>query len=161
MNLFVALFISHVVLLVLASTDFSIISWLWGDRSWSWDYWQYRYRNGWGYTYVSEYAVGQVLCYIATYGLGLAAFTMAWIHHRVAVSTVAMILCLLGALSFSIEATHWLWDHHFSWIASFPAVMMVLWIYVGVRLGTHGATVAPPALAAGCAQEDRETHVSL
>ena len=127
--------ISHAVLLVLASTKFSAVSWLWGDLSWDWNYFQYSYKNGWGYAYVSEYALGQVLCYIMAYGLGVAAFAIAWTRHGLCLSAVATVVCLLGAVSFCIEVTHWLWPHHLSWIASFPAVMVVLWICVGAQVG--------------------------
>jgi hypothetical protein len=135
MRTLILLLVGHVVLLALASTDFSAVSWLWGDLSWNWSYLQYSYRNGWGYTYVSEYALGQVLCYIGAYGLGIAVFGIAWIRHGLCLSAIATLVCLLGAVSFCIEATHWLWSHHLSWIASFPAVMLVLWICVGAQIG--------------------------
>ena len=128
------LLIAHVVLLVLASTNFSIVSWLWGDPGWSWDHFQYSYRSGWGYTYVSDYSLAQVLSYMVAYGVGVAAFTGLSIRRRLRSSALATVLCLLGVLSFCIEASHWLWDHHLSWIASFPAVMVVLWICIGIQL---------------------------
>ncbi|MCP4640938.1 MAG: hypothetical protein GY851_10915 [bacterium] len=133
MRTFLLLLISHAVLLVLASTNFSVISWLWGDHSWTWNYFQYSYRNGWGHPYASEYSLGQVLCYITAYGLGALAFAIGWLRYRLRLSVAATVLCLLGTLSFCIEATHWLWTHHLSWIASFPAVMIVLWMVVGVQ----------------------------
>ncbi len=155
MRILIVLLISHVVLLALASTDFSIVSWLWGDLSWDWNYFQYSYKSGWGYTYVSDYALGQVLCYIVAYGLGIAAFAIAWIRHRIRLSALATALCLLGTLSFSIEATHWLWIHHLSWIASFPVVMVVLWICIGVQLGKLGRGDTQPSRPA-----DREAAVA-
>ena len=151
----VLLFTSHVVLLVLASTNFSIVSWLWGDPFLNWDYFRYSYRNGWGYTYVSEYSLAQVLSYMAAYGLGIAAFASLLIRHRLRSSALAAILCLVGALSFCIEASHWLWDHHLSWIASFPAVMVVLWICIGTQLRRPGAADVKPKLPV-----DREDAVS-
>lgn len=129
------LFIGHVVLLVLASTNFSVVSWLWGDLSWAWSYFQYSYRSGWGYAYVSEYALEQVLCYIGAYGLGIAAFAIVWIRHRLLLSAAATVVCLLGAVSYCIEVTHWLWPHHLSWIASFPVVMVILWACIGIQTG--------------------------
>jgi hypothetical protein len=150
MKKLVLLLISHAVLLVLASTNFSAVSWLWGDLSWTWNFFQYRYRNGWGHAYVSEYALGQVLCYIAAYGLGVAAFVNARIRHGSRLSGLATVICLLGAASFCIEATHWLWSHHLSLIASFPVVMVVLWICVGVQAGKlrhRGAQLLHPAAA--------------
>ena len=134
MRTLIALLISHVVLIMLASTNFSVVSWLWGDWSWNWNYFQYSHKNGWGYRYVSEYQLEQVVSYIVAYGLGVAAFAIAWIRHRLRLSAVATILCLLGTVSFCLEATHWLWAHHLSWIASFPGVSVVLWICVAIQL---------------------------
>ena len=134
MRILIVLLMSHVVLLLLAATNFSLVSWLWGDLSLSWSYFDYCYRTGWGHTYVSEYPLGQVLCYTVAYGLGVAAFAIAWLKHQLYLSAAATVLCLLGVLSFSIEATHWLWRHHVSWIASFPAALVVLWVCVGVQV---------------------------
>ena len=127
------LLIAHVLCLVLAATDFSVVSWLWGDWSWTVNYFQYSYRHGWGYAYVSNYDLAQVLCYIVAYGLGVAAFGTEFRRHRLRLSAAGLILCALGVVSFCIEATHWLWRHHFSWIASFPVAMLVLWIVIGLQ----------------------------
>ena len=135
MRVSVSLLIAHAVLLALASTNFSVVSWLWGDPFWSWSYFQYRYAHGWGGVYVSDYTLVQVLCYIGAYGLGSAAFGLALLRRRLRFTAVATVLCVLGVVSFCIEATHGVWSHQFTWIASFPAVMVVLWICVVVQLG--------------------------
>ena len=132
---FIVLFVIHAVLLVLASTNFSVVSWLRGDFSWDFRYFEYGYRSGWGYTYVSDYTLGQVLCYMAAYGLGVAVFAGTWLRYGLWLSVPAMVVCFVGAASFCIELTHWLWSHHLSLIASFPAVMVVLWVVIAVQLG--------------------------
>ena len=132
---FIVLFVIHAVLLVLASTNFSVVSWLWGDFSWDFRYFEYGYRSGWGYTYVSDYTLGQVLCYVGAYSLGVAAFAIGWLRHGLWLSVPSMIVCIIGATSFCIELTHWLWSHHLSLIASFPVVMVVLWVVIAVQLG--------------------------
>ena len=137
MWLLVVLLIGHIILLMLAATDFSIVSWLWGDVCWSWNYFQYTYKSGWGQSYVSDYTFGQLLCYIAGYGLGAAAFAIVWVRYRILLSGIATVLCLLGVLSFLIEASHYLWSHHLSWIASFPVLMVVLWVCIGAQLGRN------------------------
>ena len=134
MRILVGLLVGHAVLLMLASTNFTMVSWLWGDFSPQWSYFQCSHRSGWGISYVSEFGLGQVLCYLAAYGLGLAAFILAFVRYRLGLSAVAAVLCLAGAVSFGIEATHWLWNHHCSWIASFPVVMVVLWAGAGIQL---------------------------
>lgn len=147
MRITALLLTGHIALLMLASTNFSLLSWLWGDISWNWDYFQYTSKHGWGYTFVSEYSLAQVLCYVVAYGLGIAAFGISMVRYRLRLSAVGIALCLLGMLSFCIEATHWLWDHHLSWIASFPAVMLVLGICIGVQLAKHRHPGAQPGPA--------------
>ncbi len=79
------LLIGHAALLLLASTNFMIVSWLWGNTSWTWNYFQYSYGSGWGYDFQSNYPLGQVLCYLGAYGLGLAAYGLVWIRLRLRV----------------------------------------------------------------------------
>jgi hypothetical protein len=152
MRTLLVLLVGHAVLLLLASTNFSLVNWLWSDNAWTWNYFQYSHKNGWGYTYMSDYSLGQILAYISAYALGAATFAGAWLWHRLRLSAAATVLCLLGLLSFSIEATHWLWAHHLSWIASFPAVMLILWVCIGGQLACHLREDAPPLEAA--TQED-------
>jgi len=129
-------------LLILASTRFSVVSWLWGKPAWSWDYILYSYRNGWGYEYRSDYSLAIVLAYFAAFSLGLIAHGMA--SRRVAGpwSTIAMILCALGLISFSIEGSHWLWDHHLSWIAVCPAASLLLAAIAIVQFGKNTGRVS-------------------
>lgn len=134
MKKLVVLLVCHSVLLMLASTRFSIISWLWGDVSWQWTYFQFSSRNGWGTEYVSDYSLLQVLCYILAYGLGLVIFGIMRFRTHPIVSVIGVVLCILGTCSFCIEVSHWLWNHHWSLIASCPAAMVVLWICLGVQL---------------------------
>ena len=133
-KVFIGLLIGHLVLLALASTNFSILSWMWGPASLNWNYFQFTHKDGWGYIYVSDYSAGQVLCYILGYGLGVAAFAAAMAAWRFFAAVLGVLVCLAGAASFAIEATHWLWDHHLSLIASAPAAVAVLWIYIAIRL---------------------------
>ena len=31
------------------ATEFTVLSWMWGERAWTWNYFQYSHRNGWGF----------------------------------------------------------------------------------------------------------------
>jgi hypothetical protein len=138
----------HAGLLVLASTRFTAVSWLWGKWSLSFDYLDLAHSNGWGYAYRSDYSLPVVLAYIGANLAGVAAYTMA----RGRVCTLwrlpALMLCVLGMLSFSVEASHWLWSHHRSLIASCPAVSLALAIIVGFQLVRMNARPAPSSAAA-------------
>jgi len=127
-------FIAHAVLLMLASTGFSIVWFFRAGTSLSWRYATYSYRNGFGYAFVSEYTLAQVLTYIAAYVTGIVLF--GWVYRRGAkgIGGFAIGLCLLGTISFAIEGTHWLWAHHLSLVLSFPIVLAVLWILLAIRL---------------------------
>ena len=113
-------------LLLLASTKFSVVNWLWGNWAWSWEYFQYSYRDGWGYVYRSDYSVAVVLAYLAAFVTGIIGSLMALRWTVGAWSALAMILSGLGLVSFLIEGSHWLWDHHLCWIAICPAASLLL-----------------------------------
>jgi len=129
MKTILSLFVAHILLLVLACTNFSIISWLWGDFSWNCSYFTYSYRSGFGYEYSSDYSLLQVLAYLLGYGLGLPVFVYAWKRRWVLLGFCGLVLCTAGFVSFAIEASHWIWRHNLSLIASFPAIVIVLWAF--------------------------------
>lgn len=122
-------------LLLLASTRFSIVSWIWGRRAWTWEYFQYAYRNGWGYQYRSDYPFVVVVTYLAAFLVGLIAHLMARRRIAGAWSALAVILCGLGLVSFGIEGSHWIWDHGLSWTAICPAASLLLAVIAIIQLG--------------------------
>jgi hypothetical protein len=125
----------HVVLLLLASTQFTVLSWMWSERSWTFNYFSYCWRDGWGYQYKSDYDLTVVLAYIAAHLLGLGTYyVIACKYARVRGTFPALILCLVGLASFSIEASHWLWSHHLSCIASCPLGSLFLAIVVAFQI---------------------------
>jgi hypothetical protein len=124
-------------LLVLASTRFSVVSWIWGEWALTWDYFQYSYRNGWGYQYRSDYSFLVVLTYLTAFLLGLIAHALASTRLTGVWSALAIILCVLGLTSFAIEGSHWLWEHHLSWIAICPAASLLLVVICIIQLGKN------------------------
>lgn len=136
-------FIAHIVLLMLASTGFSIVWFFRAGTSLSWRYATYSYRNGFGYTFVSEYTLVQVLTYLAAYVLGIVLFGCAYRRGGKLIGMLGLGLCFLGTISFAIEASHWLWEHHLSLIVSFPVVLVFLWILLGIRLIRERDRAAP------------------
>ncbi len=122
-------------LLLLASTKFSVVSWIWAKSAWTWQYFQYSYGNGWGYPYQSDYSLAVVLTYVAAFVAGIIGYLIAGKRVAGRWSVAAVILCVLGLVSFLIEASHWLWEHHLSWIAICPAASLVLAAIAIVQLG--------------------------
>jgi hypothetical protein len=124
----------HLLLLLLAATDLSIISWAWGNRTWKFDFFSYAYHHGWGYPFKSDYTLHQVLLYLAAYALGTIVSLVMWTRLRATLARLTMIICAIGTASFALELTHWVWDHHLSLIGSFPIVLIVIWIGIGAQL---------------------------
>ena len=128
-------FILHAVFMLLASTKFTIVTCLTGSGAWQWNYYQWSYRNGFGYAYVSEYSALQILAYLLGYGLGFPVFACAWKCNWRWLALPGFLLCGLGFISFLIEATHIILSHHLSLIASFPVLLIALWIPWLVMIG--------------------------
>jgi hypothetical protein len=127
----------HAGLLVVAATRFTVLSWIWGNYDWTWNYFQYTHRNGWGYQYQSEYPPLIVLTYIAAYLAGIAGYALTGKRVHYVWTGPAAILSALGLISFLIEGSHWRWSHHLSWIVSCPAASLVLAgvVMVALRIG--------------------------
>ena len=139
----------HAFGLVLASTSFTAVSWIFGNRSWSFTYFQYCYSDGWGRPYQSDYALAVVIAYLAAFSLGIAAYVLAQGIARTGWVALGAILCFVGLISFLIEGSHWLWEHHLSWIATCPLASMVLAAVVGRQLWKANRKWAQPGAAPG------------
>ena len=137
----------HAGLLILASTKFTVLSWIWGDHNWTWNYYQYTHRNGWGYQYQSEYSPLVVLTYIAAYLAGVAGYALVWKRVHYGWTSPALVLSALGLISFLIEGSHWAWSHHLSWIVSCPAASLLLAGVVVVCLARAGVKWTGPGAA--------------
>ncbi|MFT5094162.1 MAG: hypothetical protein ACI93T_002996, partial [Porticoccaceae bacterium] len=116
----------HAVLLALAATNFTAVTFFFGEGNWEFCYFQYAFRSGFGFQYVSDYSLAQVLTYLAAFGAGAVAFDLQRRDGRRVIGTVGLVLSLLGLMSFVIEGSHWLFNHHRSYIAFSPVVMFVL-----------------------------------
>lgn len=128
------IFCLHIALLIIASTRLTAISWIWGGRPWTWDYFQYAYRNGWGYQYQSDYSPSVVVAYVLAYALGFLAYLLVRKLINPLLAGVGVIVCGFGTLSFCIEGSHWLLDHHLSLILSCPAAALIVGAVVVVQL---------------------------
>jgi hypothetical protein len=130
----IVLFVTHALLLALAATRFTMVTaFISNDHAWTLNYYQYTSQNGWGYLYESPYTGAQVATYLAAYGLGLVVFINAFRRGATIIGGVGALLCSLGVVSFIIEGSHWFTTHNRSWVASFPGVVVVLWIFLVVQ----------------------------
>ena len=130
----VALFVAHVLLLVLAATRFTVVTaFTCSDHAWTLNYYQYTYQYGWGYLYQSPCSGMQVAAYLAAYGLGLVVFVGTIRRGATFISGAGALFSALGVISFIIEGSHWFTTHNLSWVASFPSVMTGLWTALVAR----------------------------
>jgi hypothetical protein len=116
----------HAILLLLVSTNFTIVTALFGKTSWQWCYFRYSSRNGFGVEFVSDYSPLAIVTYLLAFAVGIAGFSVAFQHGRRVVGLLGAALSLMGLISFAIEGSHWIFDHHRSWLAFSPAIMFVL-----------------------------------
>lgn len=142
------LLVLHVALVSLAASGFTLISWLWtSDRHFSFEFFRYASRGGWGAPYVSDYTLWQVLTYVAGYGIGLVAYRQLRPLRQRLIVGAGTLLCLLGAGSFAFELTHWLFAFHHSLIVNAPLPAVVVGVLGIVQLGRGMARHQQPALA--------------
>ena len=116
----------HALMLLLASTDFTLVTAALGRDSLRWCYFKYASHSGFGYEFASQYTLPVVLTYLVAFALGLAGFSLALGRGRAVIGTLGVIFSALGLISFGIEGSHWVLSHHRSWLAFSPAVMFVL-----------------------------------
>jgi hypothetical protein len=124
----------HAILLLLASTGFTIVTALLGKASLQWCYFKYASSNGWGGEYVSDFSASEIATYIIGFTFGVIGFSAAMKNNRPVVGVLGVVLSLLGILSFAIEGSHWFITHNRSWLAFSPAIMLLLVALVFVPL---------------------------
>lgn len=120
------LLIVHALLMVLASTAFTVVTSLTNSAPFQWCYFHYSFRNGFGSPYQSDYTLAVVVTYMLAFAVGLAGFLLAIRRQRPVTGTVGAVLCAMGLISFGMEGAHWLFDFHRSWLIFSPAAMIVL-----------------------------------
>jgi hypothetical protein len=128
----ILLLITHVLLLLLASTSFTVITGL-SDHHFQWQYFNYYSQNGWGVPYQFPYTLPVVLTYLAAYGSGVVAYIIAWQTGSRIISSAGILLCGVGLASFSYELTHWVSAHYNSWIVSMPAPLLLLAVAAAIQ----------------------------
>ncbi len=116
----------HAILLLFASTGFTIVTALLGKASLQWCYFRYVSSNGWGARYISDYTAPEIVTYLFAFAVGVVGFFIALKSRRPVIGGLGVLLSLIGVLSFSIEGSHWIFEHHRSWLAFSPAVMLTL-----------------------------------
>ena len=120
--------IAHLVVLLLASTDFTLITASLGGATLQWNFFGWAYANGWGYVYRSSYSFGQVCAYLLAYASGIGLYL--WMLRPSIIRNFGVGICVAGVVSFTVELSHWVFDHNLSLIASFPVMLIAIDIWI-------------------------------
>jgi hypothetical protein len=116
----------HSLLLLLASTSFTIVTAIFGGDSLNWCYYHYSSQSGFEYVFVSDFSLPVVITYLLAFVAGLFGFALAFQSGRHATAGLGFVLSAVGAVSFTIEGSHWLVEHHRSLLAFSPLAMFAL-----------------------------------
>jgi hypothetical protein len=127
MSNFRSFIITHLLLLILASTSLTAAT-VFMDGQINWQYFQYFHQTGWGRPYEFRYALPVVCAYLAAYATGFASYLILSRKGAPVIGRTGMLLCALGFASFAYELAHWFTDFYGSWIVSVPAPLMILGI---------------------------------
>lgn len=119
------LLLVHVALLLLASTCFTIVTGFF-DGQFTWEYFRYTSRSGWGTPYEFRYSLPVVFVYLAAYAAGAAAYFGIWRGRSPIIGLAGLLFSGVGFASFGFELTHWFVRHNRSWIATAPIVLLIL-----------------------------------
>lgn len=141
--------ILHLVLLALASTNFTILTALLGTEHFQWLYYKYQSETGFGGQYQSPFSAPVIMTYLLAYTVGVVGFCMAIARGRRFIGGWGLILSVLGLVSFGVEASHWFSAHQESFLAFSPGAMLVLSLFVLMPgCGCSSQKTAQPSLTA-------------
>src|SRR5204863_8475573 len=100
----IAFALLHVVMLLLAATNFTLVTAPFSGPGWTCNYFSCGYANGWGYVYRSDYSLAQVVAYLVAYGAGAVLYPM--VTRPKFLGVVASAVCAVGFVSFAVELSH-------------------------------------------------------
>ena len=118
--------LAHALLMLLASTSFTVVTFITGRERLEWCYFKYAFENGFGYRYQPEFSFLVTVTYILAFACGLVGFALAYRERRCVIAVTGMVLSFVGLVSFLIEATHWAYQHNLSWLAFSPAAILII-----------------------------------
>ena len=128
------IFVLHAVLLILAATDFSIISFLLDKGGVNYDLYTLSYQIRRGRPYKSDYELMQIITYFFSYAAGFGLYRCVSRRGAKTAGFIGSALCAFGMISFGFEASHWIVRHNYSLIVSCPIAFIPLWIIALVKI---------------------------
>lgn len=120
------LLLLHAWLMLIAGTQYSLLThWYRGDEL-SWNFFQYHSASGFGGSTEPSHSLAVVLAYLAAYSVGIVGFGIASRAGSPILGSIGLILSLVGVISFLIEGSHWVFTHERFWLLHSPTLMIFL-----------------------------------
>ncbi|MCA9095464.1 MAG: hypothetical protein KDA68_18420 [Planctomycetaceae bacterium] len=140
------LLIMHLVAVILASTDYSILTAPFNGGL-HWEYFRYKSFSGWGPNgkYTPDNSLLVVVTYLIGYVLGAVSFPLAVRKGNPWAGILGTVLSLVGIVSFGIEVSHWVWMHNSTWMAYAPSLMVLLALRILWTQRSHRHHIPEPA----------------
>ena len=126
MRAILILLLAHCGLLLLASTDYTVLTGWFNESTFRCEFFRYNFANGWGHEYKSDYSLLVVATYLLAYLAGAIGYLLVWLRGLPVLAFLGTALSLVGVASFAIEGSHWLIAHNLSWMVFSPTLMFVL-----------------------------------
>ncbi len=123
------LLLAHVVLILLAATNFTIIDLLWqSEYNFQVNYYEFLSYSRWSRSSVPQlFSLLQVATYILGYAVGLVGYWKLRRYRQRLIVGAGLLLCSSGLASFLFELTNWpTRTDHRSLIVSIPAAAVVV-----------------------------------
>lgn len=122
------LLIAHMLLVLLASTSFTVLTFFW-KGGWSVELYKLGYSSGFGRTYQSPYSETVILTYTSAFLVGLAGYILAMRSGARVSGTIGVLVSLVGIYCFGNEYFQLEQSSYNSRIAVCPLFMLALAIY--------------------------------
>ena len=125
------LLFAHMLLVVLAGTAFTILTFFW-DGNWFVEFYKYWSSSGFGKIYESPYCKTVILTYIAAFLVGLVADVLVSRSSSRVAGAIGILASLLGLYCFGNEYFQLGRSEYDSWIVVSPLFMLVLAAYSAI-----------------------------
>lgn len=140
------LLLIHSVLIVLAGTSYTVLTFPLGYTSWNVNLYQYWWNKGFGQQYESSYSNLDIGTYIAAFVVGIVAYCLAIRSRKRILGYTGLALSAIGLVCFVNEAFQVSQFQYHSWILASPPLMLILAIATALQRKWMSSPAAPAQL---------------
>ncbi len=140
------LLLIHSVLIVLAGTSYTVLTFPLGYTTWNVNLYQYWWNKGFGQEYVSPYSNLDIGTYIAAFLVGFVAYWLAIRSRQRILGFTGLALSAICLVCFVNEAFQVSQFQYHSWILASPPLMLLLAIATALQHKWISSSTAPTNL---------------